>query len=418
MEITGFTPGNGGPGTVVTLSLTGMPKEAKQSSTQVTLGELVMGSVDEVSVESDGSGTVTVTIEDSSQSGQFTVIVFAKRMAAARSSQVFTVPQPPGRATITSIFPREVPAGKLSTVTLTGSDLKEEEIMYVSVGSTRASSFVVFDSTRMRFLVMVPPGTLGPLQVALAIRGRGTIYSPVRLGVASGVTTVGEPPGLGVISPEAVVAAWADLAPWIQERLPALAENSSLPSESRDVGDIGACSGLNQHDDHSTAMWGSDGDATATLSSLKISALIGVRIEPAVTVDSTTVQLPLSYSQLEVSGSYTYGQPCALYDLGKKTTTTTTNGKGSVTQTISAGSLCYVAKLGGTVTLSSVVVNGNPSVSVRPDSDGLPDWLVKITSFFQTFDEAAILRSSLQNVFLTADFSQQMIGLLNQKIGS
>ena len=138
----------------------------------------------------------------------------------------------------------------------------------------------------------------------------------------------------------------------------------------------------------------------------------------AVAMDSTTVQLPLSYSQLKVSGSYTYGQPCALYDLGKKTTTTTANGKGSITQTIGGGSLYYVAKLGRTVTLSSVVVNGNPSVNVSPDSDGLPDWLVKIASFFQTFDEAAILRSSLQNVFLTADFSQQMIGLLNQKIGS
>ena len=60
----------------------------------------------------------------------------------------------------------------------------------------------------------------------MAIRDYGRIYSPVRLGVASGLTTVGEPPGLGAISPEALIAAWADLAPWVQEKLPGLAENS------------------------------------------------------------------------------------------------------------------------------------------------------------------------------------------------
>ena len=156
MEITGFTPDNGGPGTTVTLSLTGVPRNATQSITQVTLGETVLGSVDEVRVESDGSGTVTVTIEQTSQSGQFTVVVLSPRpIAAARSSEVFTVLQPQGRPTITSISPREVAAGGRHGDPHRKQS-REEDIMYVSVGTTRASSFAAFDGTRVRFLVLVP----------------------------------------------------------------------------------------------------------------------------------------------------------------------------------------------------------------------------------------------------------------------
>lgn len=163
--------------------------------------------------------------------------------------------------------------------------------------------------------------------------------------------------------------------------------------------------------------WGSDGDATITLTSLKIASMSGVKIQTAAAVDGTTVHLPLSFSQLGISGNYSYGQPCALYDLGKKTDSATASGHGAIVQTISNNSLYYAAKLGDAVTLSNVVVNGAPTVTVTPDTGGMPSWLVAIGNFFSTFKEEDALRSTLQNAFLTADFSKTLIALLNQRIG-
>ncbi|HEX8094397.1 hypothetical protein [Jatrophihabitans sp.] len=217
-------------------------------------------------------------------------------------------------------------------------------------------------------------------------------------------------------TPEDVIAAWADITPWVQSTLPGLAQQQSLPNESQDAGDIGACNGLNMPG--STAIWGSDGDATITLTSLKIASMAGVQSQTATSVDGTTMHLPLSFSQLEIAGNYGYAQPCALYDMGKKTSTTTTNGSGTLTQTFNNSSLYYVATLADTVTLNSVVVNGSPTVAVHPDTGGMPAWMAAIGNFFSSFHEADALRTNVQNIFLTADFSQTMIGLLNNQIGS
>ena len=220
-----------------------------------------------------------------------------------------------------------------------------------------------------------------------------------------------------MVTPQDVIDAWADITNWVQGTLPGLAQQTSLPNESQNAGDIGACNALNSPDNTSGAIWDSDGNATITLTSLKISAMSGVQIQQATSATGSTVHLPLSFSQLEVAGSYSYTQPCALYDLGKKTTTTSTNGNGTITQCISNSSLYYVADLGQIVNLSSVVVNGNPGVTVNLNTGGMPSWLVEIGNFFSSFNEAEVLRSTLQNVFQTADFSQAMIALLNKQIG-
>lgn len=427
MQITSFTPTSGGPGTVVTLSLTGMPPNTNPMFTTVDLAGSPSLDVGDVEVNKDGSGTITVTITENSQSGTFTVLIASPTQAVAESSAIFTVPGQPGRPAITSMSPMSAVAGQ-TLVSLNGHDF--DDIQFVIVGNVNVSSFQLIGNTKVQFRVPLTVSS-GSVRVGLNSRNFGRIMATSQLTVTSSSDTVVRPPGTGrppgkgrppgpgasAISSEAVIAAWADLAPWVQGTLPGLAQSSSLPNESQDVGDIGACNALNSPGNESGGTWGSNGDATVTLTSLTISALTGVTIQPAVAVDSATVQLPFSFSQLQVAGSYSYSQPCALWDLGKDTSDTTTNGNGSITQTITSSSLYYVAKLGSTVTLSGVVVNGNPSVNVDPGTDGLPDWLVSIASFFQTFDEAAALRSSLQNVFLSADFSQQMVALLNQKIG-
>jgi len=215
-----------------------------------------------------------------------------------------------------------------------------------------------------------------------------------------------------------VADAWADLRSWVEGTLPVEAQLQPLPGQQQDAGDIGACNALNiPTNPPNPAIWGSDGDATIVLTSMKITAMAGVQAQPAVQGDGGTMRLPLSFSQLEVTGSYNYGQPCACYDLGKKVSTTTANGSGTLTQTITNSTLYYVVNLGSTLTLSGVAVSGSPAVSVSPDNGGLPDWLTKLADFFSAFHEAEALRGSLQNLFLTADFSQTMLALLKQKIG-
>jgi hypothetical protein len=215
-----------------------------------------------------------------------------------------------------------------------------------------------------------------------------------------------------------VIDAWADMKSWVEGVLPGQATGSSIPNESADVGDIDTCNALNNPTGSQTgAIWGEDGDATIVLTSLTISTLSGVSIQAASFSDATTVNLPFSFSTLEVSGNYSYSQPCALYDMGKKSSQTTTSGKGSLSQKVTNNTLTYVASYDGSkLTLTSVTVGGTPSVNVTPDDGGMPSWLVAIANFFSTFNEQQVLQTSVENVFATADFSNTIISLLNKKV--
>lgn len=358
------------------------------------------------------TGTITVLIGQDARSGRFTVLV-GLPSEAAESTETFTVEATPRQPEIAVITPLKGIPGQ-TPVTIDGLDLPQAGVQSVLLNTTPVMGF---RQTGNQVIFTLPWNAKpGQVRVGLRLKDGVAIYGG-RPFIIEGVGLRADRP-LGAVSPASLIAAWTDLAPWVQGKLPELAQSSTLPGESQDAGNIGACEGLNQPGSHSTARWGSDGDATITLSALKISAMSGVAISPALAADGITVHLPLSFGELKVEGSYSYGQPCALYDAGKKTDTATAAGTGSITQTIENGSLYYVASLGSTVTLSAVVVNGSPTVSVSPDGGGdLPSWLEKLTSFFHAFDEAAILRSSLQNVFLTADFSKQMLDLLNGKVG-
>lgn len=224
---------------------------------------------------------------------------------------------------------------------------------------------------------------------------------------------------MAIRTPQDVIDAWGsmEIAAWAQ-KLPGLAPQQNWPSsvETSNAGDIGACSVFNSPQE-SSVIWDSDGDATITLSSLKIATMAGVRVQTAVAADAATVHLPLSFAQLEISGNYGYSQPCACYDFGKKIESATASGSGTIAQTISDNSLYYVANVGDTLSLSAVVVNGTPTVSVHPDTGGWPDWLAAIAKFFSVFKEEDALRAKVQNVFLNADFSKTMITLINARTG-
>lgn len=217
---------------------------------------------------------------------------------------------------------------------------------------------------------------------------------------------------------QAVIDAWADMKPWVEGTLPTMANGVALPDLSSSVGDIGACNALNSPGGESGgAVWGSDGAAVVNLTALKLAALSGVAIQAANFVDANTVQLPFGFTLIQAQGNYNYSQPCAMYDFGKKAMSSSASGKGTVTQTIKNSNLCYVARFDNKLTLTGVTVNGSLDVSVNPDTDGLPGWLVAIGNFFSTFNESNALRGTIQDVFLNASFTQTMISLLNQKLG-
>ncbi|WP_165983869.1 hypothetical protein [Streptomyces sp. YIM 98790] len=219
------------------------------------------------------------------------------------------------------------------------------------------------------------------------------------------------------VPPDSVISAWQNMQDWVENQLPGLAQAAKVPDDNQDVGDIGACDALNQGRGGSSGTWESDGDAHLQLSSLRIASLSQVSIQTATAVDDSTVQLPFGFSCLEVDGNYWYGEPCAYYDWGKKSTTGTADGQGTITQAIDNSSLYYVAKLSDTVTLDSVTVNGTPRVNMTPDTGGMPSWIAALVEFLSTGTQLERVRTNMQNTFLRADFATTMLTLLKQKIG-
>jgi hypothetical protein len=204
---------------------------------------------------------------------------------------------------------------------------------------------------------------------------------------------------------------------WVEGTLPGLVMQQSINDETYDVGETGACQSLNVGN-RSGAQWGSDGDGSASLTSLTVAALEGVSIQPATVVTATSMNLPLSFSRLEVTGRYAMAQPCVMYDFGKKTgSTSPVRDNGSVRQTVSQSTLTFVVTLSDTVTASTVSIGAVPAVSVTPDSGGLPSWMVTLGELLSHYNPATAMRSSLEQGFSEAEFTSAMIAVLNTQLG-
>lgn len=214
----------------------------------------------------------------------------------------------------------------------------------------------------------------------------------------------------------AVIDAWADMKPWVEQTLPGLAVHQKLPNTTQDIGDIGACNALNVPGSRSSAVWGEAGNATFTATSLTISTLGGVAIQAAASQGGNAFTLPFGFSKLQVSGNYHYTQPCALYNMGHESNKTTTKGSGTISWTIKDGTVTYNAALTTQLSITSVAVGGKSEVSVHPDTGGMPDWLVSIANFFSSFKEKEALTRSVASVFQNASFTATMLNILNQEL--
>lgn len=211
---------------------------------------------------------------------------------------------------------------------------------------------------------------------------------------------------------QAVIDAWADMKPWVEGTLPGLVKNEPLPNTTQSVPPTDACSIYNYSGADSGLSWGADGDALVTLSSLRTTTFDGVTIQPAKFTDKTTVLLPIKFSTLMVGGHYSYSQPCACWDFGKKVSTSSSGGDGNVSETVIDNTICYRATFNGVLSLLDVTVNGTPAVSTKPNSGYWSGSLVR-----QVESSAAKeIAMSLKNIFASSDFTRELMSLLNAQL--
>jgi hypothetical protein len=175
MQICGFTPVTGYPGTDLTIRLRDVPADTSTTNTFVLLcGQLTP--VKNVVVEADGTAIVIVTVGASAQSGEIHIVSGTARMDA-QSESVFVVDGASSRAAITDIAPRKGPAG--TTIVLTGRHL--DAVQFVTIGTTSVYVLPTHTSSEIGFVVpwVVHPGSH-------RIYGRtdsGRLHSPSRFDV-------------------------------------------------------------------------------------------------------------------------------------------------------------------------------------------------------------------------------------------
>jgi len=150
VHITDFNPTSGPVETRVSLSLTDMPADASIDNTTVLLSG--SPSVNVTAVEAtNGTGTIDVTIESNSQSGDFGVAVQSRQgSASAQSSTIFTVNAAPGEPQIRNMTPRTAVAGR-TLLTLTGQNL--DQIQYLRIGNVNVMSLQHLSPEMVRAMV-------------------------------------------------------------------------------------------------------------------------------------------------------------------------------------------------------------------------------------------------------------------------
>jgi hypothetical protein len=178
------------------------------------------------------------------------------------------------------------------------------------------------------------------------------------------------------------------------------------------------CNQLNQSSDpfDPGGTWVADGNATVTVTGLKITAFEGASLANVEFPDKEgSVVLPLAFTRFEVSGQYSYRQSCEFATLFRGPSQDV-HGSGQLTQTASNGRLAYQATYKSRqLSLDKAIVTGSIStrVAIGSGDGGVRGMLENI---FGAGERWAVTRAS--DVFATGAFSAEMIQLLNQKLAS
>jgi hypothetical protein len=175
MNFVSFTPTQGPVGGSVVFTITGLPADASPDNLFAFLSGDATVSVTDVNVD---ASTVTVTIEENAQSGDFAV---ACGSDGVQSPGIFTVTGSAGAPQITGMMPRQAAPG--TRITLSGVNLTS--ISSVVIG-TRAVVISTHTATLIQF--NVPTNlTPGSYRVSGMSRQFGRVNCPFMLTITGTV---------------------------------------------------------------------------------------------------------------------------------------------------------------------------------------------------------------------------------------
>jgi hypothetical protein len=219
------------------------------------------------------------------------------------------------------------------------------------------------------------------------------------------------------VQPQDVIDAWASMKSWVEGKLPGLANSTPIHDRTADVGETSACSLMNMPGQRS--IWQDDGDGSVNVTN-QVLTISGVAQQDATLATDGTVNLPLSFGHLTVSGRYEFTQACAIWDdlTGKKGQTNVSRDDGSISQVTGNGTVTFSAALGDTVTVSAVRIDAQPTTTVQPDEGDIPGWFKPvedvITEYMAArFNAPVTVEDATSNVFSSREVCDQLTTVLN-----
>lgn len=180
MQITNVTPAYGALGSQVRIECSGVPDAVSAAGLCVLLSGSRTVSLDSFTRAPGGTASLTVTVLEGSQSGEFLVSTSDDRPVLAQSAAPFMVVPADGQPHLLSMTPAQIDS-QARVVTLTGKDL--DDVVWVEVGAVRIHAFVAGSDGTLRFSV---PHHLKPGVHRVAVRSEryGPVKCPWRLTVA------------------------------------------------------------------------------------------------------------------------------------------------------------------------------------------------------------------------------------------
>jgi hypothetical protein len=210
-----------------------------------------------------------------------------------------------------------------------------------------------------------------------------------------------------------IIASWNNMAPWVQNQLPVLAQGSLVQNYSYSE-DIVICALLESPVGETVQ----NGSGEMNLAGMTLNTLAGPNIGSAQFGDSTVV-LPVTFVELEVSGSFNFTQPCKRQDVGVTVAQFVAHGSGNTTLTSNTQQInftCNVSSTGNVSVASAAVTGSLTAVATVINQPAIaPEALATAV---ESALESTGTEQALGIAFTHATFTSELIILLNQGIAA
>ena len=216
-----------------------------------------------------------------------------------------------------------------------------------------------------------------------------------------------------------IIGSWNNMAPWVQNQLPVLAQGSPIQNYSYSE-EIVVCALLESPVLGSTPVGAPEqnGVGQINLAGMTLNTLAGPNIGSAQFGDSTVV-LPVTFVELEVSGSFNFTQPCKRQDSGVTVAQFIIPGSGDMTLTSNTQQInftCNVSSTGNVSVASAAVTGSLTAVAAAINQPGIePEALA---AAINSALEITGVEQALGIAFTYATFTNELIVLLNKEIAA